>query len=91
MDENTSYVPKLTLNPTAVQAAVEEAPVEEQKEEEKEPVKAEKLDISSLSPAEQAAVREFSEQIDILNTEQVMNYGSAAQKNISEFSDAARD
>ena len=32
----------------------------------------------------QAAVREFSEQIDILNTEQVMNYGSAAQKNISE-------
>ena len=89
MDENTSYVPKLTLNPTAVQAAVEEAPVEEQKGEEKEPVKAEKLDISSLSPAEQAAVREFSEQIDILNTEQVMNYGSAAQKNISEFSDAA--
>ena len=89
MDENTSYVPKLTLNPAAAQAAVEEAPVEEEKEEEKEPVKAEKLDISSLSPAEQAAVREFSEQIDILNTEQVMNYGSAAQKNISEFSDAA--
>jgi len=88
MDENTSYVPKLTLNPTASQAAVAEAPVEEQKEE-KETVKAEKLDISSLSPAEQAAVREFSEQIDILNTEQVMNYGSAAQKNISEFSDAA--
>ena len=89
MDENTSYVPKLTLNPTAAQAAAEQAPVEEQKEEEKEAVKAEKLDISSLSPAEQAAVREFSEQIDILNTEQVMNYGSAAQKNISEFSDAA--
>ena len=89
MDENTSYVPKLTLNPTAAQAAVEEAPVAEEKEEEKEPVKAEKLYISSLSPAEQAAVREFSEQIDILNTEQVMNYGSAAQKNISEFSDAA--
>ena len=89
MDENTSYVPKLTWNPTAAQAAVAEAPVEEQKEEAKETVKAEKLDISSLSPAEQAAVREFSEQIDILNTEQVMNYGSAAQKNISEFSDAA--
>jgi uncharacterized protein YaaN involved in tellurite resistance len=89
MDENTSYVPKLTLNPTAAEAAVAEAPVEEKKEEEKEAVKVEKLDISSLSPAEQAAVREFSEQIDILNTEQVLNYGSAAQKNISEFSDAA--
>ncbi len=90
MDENTAYVPKLTLNPTAAQAAVEEAPVEEEKKEEaKEEIKAEKLDISSLSPAEQAAVREFSQQIDILNTEQVLNYGSAAQKNISEFSDAA--
>ena len=49
----------------------------------------EKLDLSSLSPAEQAAVRDFSEKIDILNSEQVMNYGSNAQKNISEFSDAA--
>ena len=92
MDEN--YVPKLTLEPNpATQAAVQEAPVEEQAEEQveekKEEVKAEKLDISALSPAEQAAVREFSQQIDILNTEQVMNYGSNAQKNISEFSDAA--
>ena len=89
MDENTSYVPKLTLDPTpAAEAAVQEAPpaVEEEKKEE---IKVEKLDLSSLSPAEQAAVQEFSQQIDILNTEQVMNYGSSAQKNISEFSDAA--
>ncbi len=89
MDENTAYVPKLTLNPTAAQAAVEEAPAEVEKEEVVQEAKAEKLDISALSPAEQAAVREFSQQIDILNTEQVLNYGSAAQKNISEFSDAA--
>ena len=34
-------------------------------------------------------MRSFAEKIDITNTEQVMNYGSAAQKNISEFSDAA--
>lgn len=87
MDEN--YVPKLTLDPAAAQAAVQEAPVEAPVEEVKEEIKVEKLDISSLSPAEQAAVREFSQQIDILNTEQVMNYGSNAQKNISEFSDAA--
>ena len=58
MAENTSYVPKLTLNPTAAEAAVAEAPVEEKKEEEKEAVKVEKLDISSLSPAEQAAPKE---------------------------------
>ncbi len=87
MSETSAYVPTLTLEPNAAtQAAVQEAPVEEEKKEE---VKVEKLDISALSPAEQAAVREFSKQIDILNTEQVMNYGSNAQKNISEFSDAA--
>ena len=81
-------IPFLTLDPNATAAAVEEAPAEEEgKEEEKAPV--EKLELSSLSEPEQAAVREFSEKIDILNTEQVMNYGGAAQKNISEFSDAA--
>ncbi len=91
MSENSSYVPKLTLEPNATQAAVQEAPslevTDAEVEAKKEEVK--KLDISSLSPAEQAAVHEFSQQIDVLNTEQVMNYGAAAQKNISEFSDAA--
>ncbi|MCR5136286.1 MAG: toxic anion resistance protein [Oscillospiraceae bacterium] len=94
MSENTSHIPSLTLEPqAAAEAAVMEAPaVEEpavQEEEKKEEALREKLDLSSLSPAEQAAVREFSEKIDVLNTEQVMNYGSSAQKNISEFSDAA--
>ena len=76
------YIPTLTLDPTA--AAVQEEPA---KEEEKIPE--ERLEMSKLSPAEQAAVRNFSEQIDITNSSQVMNYGGAAQKNISEFSDAA--
>jgi uncharacterized protein YaaN involved in tellurite resistance len=92
MDEKTSYVPKLTLEPNAqTQAAVQEAPKAEEKKEEKkeEEVKSERLDISALSPAEQAAVKEFASQIDVLNTEQVMNYGVNGQKNISEFSDAA--
>ena len=92
MDEKTSYVPKLTLEPNAqTQAAVQEAPKAEEKKEEKkeEEIKSERLDISALSPAEQAAVKEFASQIDVLNTEQVMNYGVNAQKNISEFSDAA--
>ena len=87
MSETSAYIPTLTLEPNAAtQAAVQEAPVEEEKKEE---IKVEKLDLSALSPAEQAAVLEFSKQIDVLNTEQVMNYGSNAQKNISEFSDAA--
>ena len=86
MNNDSSYIPTLTLDPAATQSAVAEAP---KPAEEKVEVPVEKLDISNLSPAEQAAVRDFAEKIDILNTEQVMNYGSAAQKNISEFSDAA--
>ena len=92
MSEEKNNVPFLTLDPngTAAAAAVQEAPVEEVKKEELTPeIQAAKLELESLTPAEQAAVREFSEKIDVLNTEQIMNYGSAAQKNISEFSDAA--
>ena len=92
MAENSS-IPVLTLNPNAaVQAAVEEAPVAEAvkaEAEAEEQVDSTQLELDKLSPEEQAAVREFATQIDVNNTEQVMNYGSAAQKNISEFSDAA--
>ena len=88
MNEEKSYIPSLTLDPqpVAAAAAVEEAPAPA---EEKAQAPAEKLALDMLSPAEQQAVRSFSEQIDVTNTEQVMNYGSGAQKNISEFSDAA--
>ena len=88
MNEEKSYIPSLTLDPqpAAAAAAVEEAPAPA---EEKAQAPAEKLALDMLSPAEQQAVRSFSEQIDVTNTEQVMNYGSGAQKNISEFSDAA--
>ena len=84
MSTDNSYIPSLTLEPNAA-AAVEEAPAPQAVEE----VPVERPELSKLSPAEQAAVKEFSEKIDILNTEQVMNYGSNAQKNITEFSDAA--
>ena len=86
-----SNIPALTLDPMPTEAAVavEEAPKEEEKVEEKEEVVTKDYDLESLSPAEQAAVRNFSEKIDIMNTEQVMHYGSNAQKNISEFSGAA--
>ena len=89
----------LTLEPNAEElpaaaavAAAEEAPAAEEAVTAAAPVdisKVEKPDISMLSEAEQAAVTEFSQKIDIQNAEQIMNYGSAAQKNISEFSDAA--
>ncbi len=83
-----SNIPALTLEPMPTEAAVavEEAPKEEEKEEQ---VVTKDYDLDSLSPAEQAAVRSFAEKIDIMNTEQVMHYGSNAQKNISDFSGAA--
>lgn len=89
MTNEKEYVPSLTLEPqAAAAAAVQEAPaVEEQPVVEE--VTPERPELEKLSPAEQAAVKEFSKKIDVLNTEQVMNYGSAAQKNITEFSDAA--
>ena len=95
MSEEKTFVPSLTLEPNAqpqaaaVAAAVEEAPVVEQVAQAAEDIRTEKPDISMLSEAEQAAVMDFSEKIDVKNTEQVMNYGANAQKNISEFSDAA--
>ena len=82
------FIPSLTLDPSPAAAAVAElAPQEEEKKEEE--IISEKPALESLTPAEQAAVLSFADKIDITNTEQVMNYGSAAQKNISEFSDAA--
>ena len=49
----------------------------------------EKLDIDSLAPAEQAAVREFAKKIDVTDSSLVLSYGSNAQKNIAEFSEQA--
>ena len=87
----SEYTPTLTLNPT--KAAVQEAPaapqVTLQVEEKKPEVEPEKLDIERLSPNEQAAVREFAKQIDVTDTNLVLSYGSAAQKNISDFSGQA--
>ena len=86
MNEEKSFIPTLTLEPTAEAVAEAAAPVEE---EVKKDIPIERPELEKLSPAEQAAVKAFAEKIDVLNTEQVMNYGSNAQKNISEFSEAA--
>lgn len=46
-------------------------------------------DMSMLSPDEQQTVKEFAKQIDISNSQQVLQYGAAAQKNIADFSESA--
>lgn len=46
-------------------------------------------DLSVLSPAEQKAVLDFAKQIDLNDSNQVLQYGVAAQKNIADFSETA--
>ena len=92
-----NMMPELTLTPddTATAAAVEvpsltltpEAP-EVPKEEEKkiEPVE---MDDKLLTEAEKQAVEAFSHKIDIRDTNQVLQYGAAAQKSVASFSENA--
>jgi uncharacterized protein YaaN involved in tellurite resistance len=84
----TEFIPQLTLTPEMPNLPVAAAAAAPAPEPEKE-IPAEKLDISRLSEAEQAAVREFAKQIDVSDTNQVLAYGAAAQKNIAEFSGQA--
>ncbi len=79
--------PDPTAAPAATAAAVQAAPAADavaNQTEAEAPV--EKLDINDLAPEEQAAVREFAKKIDVTNSAQVLAYGSAAQKNIADFS-----
>lgn len=69
--------PTLTLNPagTAAQAVQDSVPAA--------------IDESMLSEAERKIVDEFSQKIDITDATQILQYGTAAQKNIASFSESA--
>ena len=71
--------PTLTLDPAAEEKTVEEA-------KKVEPVK---VEDTPLSPEEQKMVDDFAEQIDITNSQMVLQYGAASQKKLSDFSDTA--
>ena len=49
------------------------------------------LNYDELSKEEKKAVDEFNEKIDVFDSTQVLQYGSAAQSKISEFSDSILD
>ena len=83
------YIPTLTLDPNGSSSAAAEMPVAEPVQQVQEEIPVEKLELSKFSEQEQAAIRQFATTIDVTNSEQIMNYGVAAQKNISEFSAAA--
>ena len=75
-------VPTLTLEPSA--PATPAAP-----EHEKPAAEPVKLDDSMLSDAEKKAVEEFSKKIDIMDSNMILQYGAAAQKNVASFSESA--
>ena len=93
MTENK--IPQLTLNPT--ETAVEmptltltpEAPATPAVPEVKKAVEPVVLDDSMLTEEEKAAVEEFSKKIDIRDTNQILQYGAAAQKSVASFSEGA--
>ena len=78
-DLDAPAVPTLTLDPTP-EAAEEKKP---------EPAPAVQQPEVQLTPEEQAMVDSFAEKIDITNSQQVLQYGSACQKKIGDFSEAA--
>ena len=85
---NMEYPPKLPLTPDMEVPALTLTPENEAAAAEKaqEDAVTASLDISPLTEAEQKAVNEFAKQIDITDTNAVLQYGAAAQKNIADFS-----
>lgn len=81
-------MPSLTLEPVE-EPAVQAAPVLAVEEQPAEEVKPVVIDDSMLSEAEKKVVNDFVTKIDITDTQQVMQYGSAAQKHIAAFSETA--
>lgn len=84
LEKMMQEAPTLTLEPFA-----EEKPAETVKQEgvkkadEKENLRA------ILSPGEQEQVEAFVKQIDVTNSQLVLQYGASAQKKIADFSEAA--
>ena len=89
-------LPELTLTPDTATAAeipsltlTPEAPATPAASEVKKEVEPVVLDESMLTEQERAAVNEFSKKIDVRDTNQVLQYGAAAQKSVASFSESA--
>lgn len=80
-DMTVTPVPTLTLDPFAVEEP-KQTPAETVKEN---PIIAE----SQLSPEEQKMVDEFAKQIDLTNSNAILQYGTGAQKKLADFSESA--
>ena len=103
MSEETMYLtPQLTLTPDAA-AAVPQAPsltlepnadqqqaqAAQQAAQAQREANAVKVDESMLTEAERKMVDDFAQKIDVTDSNLVLQYGAAAQKNIASFSENA--
>ena len=87
--EAMEYVPTLTLDPDGTGSPTAAAiPAANALEITKEDVPGSKLDISQLTEAEQKQVHDFADKIDITDTNAVLTYGAASQRNIANFSES---
>lgn len=81
LDELLKEAPTLTLDPFAEASEVPETVQEKQPQEEELRV--------VLSPQEQQQVDAFAAQIDLRNTNAILQYGAGCQKKIADFSETA--
>ncbi|MET0017280.1 toxic anion resistance protein [Oscillibacter sp.] len=98
MSDENSIMPELTLEPTQAAAAeaVPEltlesapAPVAPAQAAPKPEITPVQMDESLLNDQEKKAVEEFSKKIDISDSNMILQYGAAAQKNVAGFSESA--
>jgi len=81
------YVPSLTLEPDGSESPTALAVPAANALELKKADTAVQLDISQLSAEEQKIVRDFASKIDIKDTNAILTYGAASQRNIASFSE----
>ena len=86
------FIPELTLHPNSPLAgqdpsAAEPAATAVQPAASTQDLPESDLNEAKLSPAQRQAVEEFARRIDITDSSVVLQYGAAAQKNVSEFSE----
>ena len=83
VEEIVEETPTLTFEPFKDE---EKAPVMIV-EEEKKPLEKPVFDESSLTPAEKKMVEEFAAQIELSNSNLILQYGAGAQKKMADFSE----
>ena len=78
---------KIVLTLGAVEEEAKEEEVVQEPKVSEEEARTARVDDSSLSAEEKKMVEDFSKQIDISQSSMILQYGSAAQNKVADFSD----